>query len=116
MRPYAALARLDAKLESAPINTTLLANRARLLRKLGDEPASQRDEEETLRLLDNALATDPDNETALRDRATLHFNAGRWEQATAACARGLDVAPSDYALLRMKRSEERRVGKERSER
>ena len=80
MWPYSALAKLDAKLESAPTNTTLLTDRARLLRKLGDQPASQRDEDETLRLLDVALAKDTANEMASCDLATLNFNAGLWRR------------------------------------
>lgn len=106
---YIPLARVDAKLEVAPLNTSFLVERARLLRKLGDEPASRKDEEETLRLIENTLATDPENVAALRDRATLYFNAERWEQATASCAQGLEVAPSDYVLLRIKaRASQRR--------
>ena len=38
----------------------------------------------------------------LCDLATLNFNAGRSAQAIRDCARGLDIAPSDYELLRVK--------------
>jgi tetratricopeptide (TPR) repeat protein len=111
MRPYAFLAPLDAELARSPDTSSLLARRSKILHQLGDSAGARADWDRAVQLLDAKLQISPDNLTALRDRAKLHFDAGRWEQAVSDCDRALALLPDHVSTLERRAQAYVRVGR-----
>ena len=99
MRIFAGLVQLDADLARTPINPSLLARRSRILRRLGDSSGAGADEDRAVQLLDSTLQASPNNRGALRERANLHLDAGRWQLAAADSSRVLAQRPDDVVML-----------------
>jgi len=110
LRRFTALVRLDSQLAQTPHNPPQLRQRGHTLQLIGETIGAKADLDHALALLDAALRDSPSDRQALRDRAVVHFDTGRFEQVIGDSTQALAQRRNDATMLALRGRASLRLG------